>query len=347
MKGQVPIGFEAGLGFAYLHRRFAIAEAFFLLGLAERPVFEPRRCTGDNLPALVVRKAPVAGNKAKQTELQGKARCHLFLGRRRARLVIDNGKTAVGQPVDPVGAAHNLYAVHLHRAGNLARQHGAAFGLAFAHPFFEAGERGDQTRLPQRPEQRMDALGGEMRGGKGRDRHRRVAQARLVPLVENVVHQRAAQRRVTEGIGSERIKPPQVEDRLRVELVGIAQQPVERGDLDRHIAQPRLGIGRGARIRRGDRAQPVKMRQQRGDGAFAVLVCQILAQQRLDPQQEARRQRRPLGIAQGAAQHHLRRPQGPGKVMRGKADAEFCPRHAERAQNRGRQQRVRARRLRP
>ena len=66
---------------------------------------------------------------------------------------------------------------------------------------------------------------------KGAKRKTAIGGALPVPLVEQVVNQRAAQRGIAERIGGERLELTQVEDRLRIELVGITQQPVERGDL--------------------------------------------------------------------------------------------------------------------
>ena len=57
------------------------------------------------------------------------------------------------------------------------------------------------------------------------------------------MHQDTALRRIAERIGGERIELRKLEDFRSVELVGIAQQPVEPGDLDIHLAQRRIGAG--------------------------------------------------------------------------------------------------------
>jgi hypothetical protein len=48
--------------------------------------------------------------------------------RRFAGLVIDHGERAVGQPVDPVGAAMDAHPAHPHFAVDLGLQHAAPFG---------------------------------------------------------------------------------------------------------------------------------------------------------------------------------------------------------------------------
>ena len=83
----------------------------------------------------------------------------------------------------------------------------------------------------------MDALALKIGGGEGGKRKARIARLSPVPLVEEIMHQRAAQRRIAERIGGQRLQLAQIKDRLRVELVGIAQQPVERSHFDRHVAQ--------------------------------------------------------------------------------------------------------------
>ena len=73
-------------------------------------------------------------------------------------------------------------------------------------PALKAFKRDDEAWLPQSTEQRVDTLGCEMRFGKGADRQPGVVTPRLVPCIEDIVDQGAAQRRVAEGIATERVE---------------------------------------------------------------------------------------------------------------------------------------------
>ena len=71
--------------------------------------------------------------------------------------------------------------------------------------------------------------------------------ARFVPRVQDRVDERSAQSGIAERIGGERVELSQTKKLLRVELIRIAQKPIERGCADRDAAQ----IGR--RVRFGPR----------------------------------------------------------------------------------------------
>ena len=165
----------------------------------------------------------------------------------------------------------------------------------------------------------------------------------LVPAFQHPVNHGALPRGGRFRI--QRVERAQAEDRLRVELVGIAAQPVDRGDGQRHVALLRrwhrfgLGIGRCGR-------GAVDLASERDRFHLAVLVGQ-LAQHGLHSHDEAAGNHRPALIAQGMAQHHFRCAERPGKVMRGQADAELRPRHAQRTQHGGGKQRFGRRAGRP
>ncbi len=158
----------------------------------------------------------------------------------------------------------------------------------------------------------------------------------LVPAVENLVHRLTTPGRA--GFGIERIEGLQPQDRIGIEGIRIAAQPVEPGG--RYIDLALLGSGQGARAgiargRLGVVDLPGKLH-----GHLFFKLARIIAQHRLDPQDETRRNHRRAHIAPGPAQYHLRCAQRGGEIMRGKADAEVRPRHPQCPQNCRRQQRI-------
>src|SRR5690606_37779337 len=95
--------------------------------LAQRPVLEAGDAAGYALdPALL-------DHQAERAELQAIALGHFGGGRRLAGLVVDYRNRAVGQPVEPVGAAVDAHALDPHLRLPLDRQHHASFTLRAAH----------------------------------------------------------------------------------------------------------------------------------------------------------------------------------------------------------------------
>ena len=162
------------------------------------------------------------------------------------------------------------------------------------------------------------------------------AAARFMPAFEHFVHHSALPR--GSRIGIERIEQAQPQDRAGVELIGIAAQPVDRGHRQRHIALRRRWARFGLRIVRCRRGL-IDAPRQFGRAGLAVVFGQF-AQHRLNPQHEAAGDHRAAFVALRPAEHHFGRAQRSRQIMRGKADAELRPRHAQRTQHGGRQQRI-------
>ena len=115
-----------------------------------------------------------------------------------------------------------------------------------------------------------------------------------VPAVKDVMHRRAAPCRGRVGI--QRIKPAQPQNRLRIELIGVGPQPVERGHGNIDPALVGRGVGLGARVRRHQLAQ-INIARPFGHPCLAMFIGQFRAQHRLDPQHKARGDNRPADIA--------------------------------------------------
>ena len=139
-------------------------------------------------------------------------------------------------------------------------------------------------------------------------------------------------------LGIERVEIGQAHDLARIELVGIAQQPIERGGGNIDIALFRRRIGRGPRIAFGRRCARHGAGQR--DRVAFFVTRQHLAQQCLHTQQETRGDRRPGLVALRPREHDLGRPHRAGQIVRREADAEIGAGNAQRAQHRRREQRV-------
>ena len=187
---------------------------------------------------------------------------------------------------------------------------------------------------------------GEHLLGKRTNGEPRLADPRPVPFVEDIVHQSSAQSRIAIGIGGERFELAQPENFGGVELVGIAQKPVESCHLDIDLAQIRVGARCGAFVLRRRMGGPVHALRHRRNARLAIII-RLLAKQRLDPQKEPRRQRRSVRISLSPAEHHFGRTHRTCKIMRGKPDAELGSGNAQRAKNPGREQCFGSRSLRP
>ena len=299
-----------------------------VLRLAHRPVFVARRIARQPFePALL-------GNQAKNTELQRKT----LLDHRRAGrftgLVVDDREAAVFQSVDPVGAPVNLYAFEGHPAFLFDCKHAAP--LVALDLVLDPAQSGFEPRLPQPAHQRVGILLLE-HGLHDRPKRRAIILlARPMPALEDGMRDIALPQH--RRLGIERVEIGQAHNLARIELVRIAQQPVERGGGNVDVTLFGRGIGRRARIAFGHGGA--------GHGAgeidrlFFLISFQHFSEQRLNAQQETRRDGRPGLVALGTGKHDLGRPHGSGEIVRGQADAEIGTGHAQRAQDRRCEQRI-------
>ena len=152
------------------------------------------------------------------------------------------------------------------------------------------------------------------------------------------------QRRAAVGraeLGLQRIERLQPEDAPRVESVGIAPPLLDARDREprrprlerrrRLGTRPRLvGVGPVERVGPGEVAAPAALdvfRRRRG-------AARLVAEQRVEPRQPARRHGRRAALALGAGQQHALGAQRRGKVVRRQADAALRLRQAERGAHR-------------
>ncbi len=147
------------------------------------------------------------------------------------------------------------------------------------------------------------------------------------------------------GLGIERLHVRKTHDSTGIELEWIAEQAVESGRGDVHVALLGRRVGRRTRIRSGSFRAGQRPRQR--DRFGLPLTGQHLAQKRLDAEQETRRNRRAALVALGPAQDHFGGAHRRGKVMSRKANSEITSGYAKRAQDRRRKQRIDPARGRP
>ena len=274
------------------------------------------------------------GDQAEDAKLQRETGLDPGRAGRCAGLVIDYGKAAVREPVEPVRAAVDMDAVEGHRAVLLDRQHAAV--VIGTDLLFDPAQRGFEPWLPQPPHQRIGVLfvehGLHDRGEAGG----RIPLARFVPALQDGVRHRPLPLRRRFGV--QRVEILQPHDPVSIELVGIAKQAIERGRGNVDLAL--FGLRLRCRTRIGRRARRAGHRPRQRDRLAVLVAIEQLAQQRLHAQQETRGNGRAGLVPFGTRQDHLGRAERPGEVMRRKSDTEIGAGHAQRAEHRRGKQRV-------
>ena len=145
----------------------------------------------------------------------------------------------------------------------------------------------------------------------------------------------------TAGVGIELVQRLELEDVAGIDRIGVAQPGLDLRH--REPARPRGERRPGC----GRRQWPVMFGpvDLLGGGLDRLVRPERMiesggAQYRIEAQQPTRRHGRHTLLPRGAGQHHLRRPEGLDKVMRGDTDRAFWDGDAELAPHRPRHPRV-------